>query len=153
MWIQTAVARVLSVQDVFTKSLIDAATGSTNHISLLCALAMRWRAILSTSPSSDAVTDEVSNGALQPLTSTSTPSQPTAAPSLTATYATLASALTNTITTTGTAYSVLSALLSSLRAYVEDTSLAGEASRSTSTTSASAGRHCWIWRASWAACR
>ncbi|SJX66221.1 uncharacterized protein SRS1_10889 [Sporisorium reilianum f. sp. reilianum] len=110
VWIQTAVARVLSVQDVYTRSLIEVGTDAKSRGSLLSALASEWQGVV--------------GDAVAPLDlDTFTLHRPAL---LKTTYTTLAAALTSTTTSTGTAYSILSALFSSVRAYVEDTPVGGE---------------------------
>uniref|UniRef100_V5E6R9 Uncharacterized protein n=2 Tax=Kalmanozyma brasiliensis (strain GHG001) TaxID=1365824 RepID=V5E6R9_KALBG len=124
VWIQTAVARVLSVQDVYTKSLIEAAMGSKNQSTLMYALATQWRAVIVDAQSSPSMaaddvgdTNRTSSLDLDAFTTHRLAL-------LNATYTTLAASLSTNATTMGTAYSILSALLSSLRAYVEDTPVA-----------------------------
>ncbi len=49
VWVQTAIARVLSVQDVFTSSLIEAVGGSgmaSNQASLLSSLVSEWQSVV-----------------------------------------------------------------------------------------------------------
>ncbi|TKY85974.1 hypothetical protein EX895_004799 [Sporisorium graminicola] len=131
VWIQTAVARVLSVQDVYTRSLIETGTDGKSKSSLLSALATQWQAVIGASSAStlSSTTASVEEGIVAapsspaPLTldlDSFTQHRPAL---LKATYTTLANALTSSTTSIGTAYSLLSALLSSLRAYVEDTPL------------------------------
>ena len=127
VWIQTAVARVLSVQDVYTRSLIAAATSSDGRHpgSLLGSITAQWQLIITST-----ATNELDAG--------TPPSWPDSALDLDsfthhrrallqATYTTLASALANTSASTGTAYTIVSALVSSLRAYVEDTPVEAQA--------------------------
>lgn len=125
MWVQTAVARVLSVQDVYTTSLVDAVRGKddNNKAPLLSSLTTQWRSILAPSTSDDATAapaDEVAQLDLNLKLDLDTfPNFRLAL--LSTTFAWLASTLGAGVASTGTAYSILSALLSSLRAYVEDT--------------------------------
>ncbi|KAJ9478870.1 hypothetical protein PHBOTO_002384 [Pseudozyma hubeiensis] len=127
VWIQTAVARVLSVQDVYTQSLMDAVDKMNGVPStLLSSLGKQWRGIISgTTPPAAADTAGV-DSRLEPTDPVSSNFDLDSftryrSDLLRTTYSVLASALGNNTASTGTVYSILSALLSALRAYIDDT--------------------------------
>ncbi|SPO45914.1 uncharacterized protein PSANT_03600 [Moesziomyces antarcticus] len=97
VWIQTAVARVLSVQNVFTVELVK--TASSRYLALLPSLTARWSEVM---PDGDIDLDTFAD--IRPRM-------------LDATLTWIATELRDA---QGTAHTVLSALLSALRAYVED---------------------------------
>jgi hypothetical protein len=97
VWIQTAVARVLSVQNVFTVELVKAA--SARRLALLPSLTARWRDVM---PDGDIDLDTFVE--IRPRV-------------LDVTFKWVATELRDA---QSTAHTVLSALLSALRAYVED---------------------------------
>ncbi|SNX82129.1 uncharacterized protein MEPE_00835 [Melanopsichium pennsylvanicum] len=128
VWIQTAVARVLSVQDVYTKSLIDAASDGKNQDSLLVSLCSAWNTILtrSTCQPIDETDDSRMHRSqtrwnIEGFTLDLDVFAQCRRALLITTYSSLASAVVRGTAGVGTAYSILSALLSSLRAYVVDT--------------------------------
>ncbi|PWY98871.1 hypothetical protein BCV70DRAFT_227720 [Testicularia cyperi] len=121
VWIQTAVARVLSIQDIYTLSLIQAglgaesakmrATATATTTILLSDLARRWSHTLqSTSTDDQDSTCVISTSKLDLDRFVSLRSR-----LLQATFASLASA------SGGIVYPAVSALLSSIRVYLDDT--------------------------------
>ncbi|UTT94538.1 hypothetical protein NDA17_001139 [Ustilago hordei] len=119
VWIQTAVARVLSVQDVYTMSLIQAASQAQGKAPLLSALAEPWTAVLRSGMEANSDT-LFESGHTPPAFDLDTfTSQRQAL--LSSCFDWLSSSLAAGTASIGTAYSILSALLSSLRAYIEDT--------------------------------
>lgn len=99
VWIQTSIARVLSVHDVYMTSLVAAAAPG----SLLASLVERWKEVLPEEMDLDSFTSN--RRAL-----------------LKATFGWLKSALEEGKAGTGTAYGLLSALLGGMKAYLEDSS-------------------------------
>ncbi|GAC98571.1 hypothetical protein PHSY_006165 [Pseudozyma hubeiensis SY62] len=127
VWTQTAVARVLSVQDVYTQSLMDAIDKTKVAPStLLSSLAERWRSIISGTAPATAIDTAGMDSRLEPTEPVSSNFDLDSftrhrSDLLRTTYSVLASALSNNTTSTGTVYSILSALLSAVRTYVDDT--------------------------------
>lgn len=140
VWIQTAVARVLSVQDVYTRSLMEVAK-KVKRVpnTLLPLLAVEWRSIISGSSATgerqDAPVGEDAQAELHSLDLDSFTQHRQAL--LRAMYTVLGSTLANKTTSIGTAYSILSALLSAIRAYVDDTHLDSSSSSSGTSSSSS----------------
>ncbi|KAJ1019952.1 hypothetical protein NDA16_004233 [Ustilago loliicola] len=118
VWIQTAVARVLSVQDVYTTSLIQAAEQAQGKAPLLSALTKEWCSVLPLRNDAEA-NPRCHNGSTPTLDLDTFTTHRQAL--LNSTFTWLSLALTDRTASMGIAYSILSALLSSLRAYIEDT--------------------------------